>query len=277
MKTSPKALLDVTRSDPPVQCSTDDIVDLKHRTVLKAAIKRYIPDVLLTARRNYLVSRLRRRFKTLSVKDAFTAIYTDALWGGPEGLGDGFFSGRGSHERQVVATYVTAVKTLLKSLDKPTVVDLGCGDFCVGAQVRSLCGPYIACDIVEPLIERNKDKYRGLDVDFRAVDITADELPDGDVVFIRQVFQHLSNELIIKALPIISSKYKYLLVTEHVPSSLRFIPNIDKPTGPDTRLSNASGVVLTSPPFNLKVRRAEVLCEVLEGDSVIQTHLYELR
>ena len=277
MKTSPKALLDVTRSDPPVQCSTDDIVDLKHRTVLKAAIKRYIPDVLLTARRNYLVSRLRRRFKTLSVKDAFTAIYTDALWGGPEGLGDGFFSGRGSHERQVVATYVTAVKTLLKSLDKPTVVDLGCGDFCVGAQVRSLCGPYIACDVVEPLIERNKARYQDLEVDFRVVDIASDELPNGDVVILRQVLQHLSNDLILQALRNIWPRYRYLLLTEHVPSSLTFLPNIDKATGPDTRLSVASGVVVTSPPFNLQVRRAQVLCQVLEGDGLIQTHLYELR
>ena len=166
----------------------------------------------------------------------------------------------------------------MKSLDnKPRVVDLGCGDFSVGSQIRPHCGTYIACDVVEPLIERNKEKYRGLDVDFCALDITTDELPDGDVVFIRQVFQHLSNELIIKVLPIISSKYRYLLLTEHVPSSPTFIPNIDKPTGPDTRLANASAVVLTSPPFNLKVRRAEVLCEVLEAGSIIQTHLYQLR
>src|ERR1039457_761942 len=245
---------------------------------LRQAVKRCIPRVLLAARSDFLLSKLRKTFRTLSVKEAFTKIYTDALWGKSTTARDDFFSGSGSNQPHIVATYISAVDTFLKSLDnKPRVVDLGCGDFSVGSQIRSLCGPYIACDVVEPLIERNKDKYRGLDVDFRAVDITADELPDGDVVFIRQVFQHLSNELIIKALPIISSKYRYLLLTEHVPSSPTFIPNIDKPTGPDTRLANASGVVLTSPPFNLKVRRAEVLCEALEAGSIIQTHLYQLR
>jgi len=245
---------------------------------LRQAVKRCIPDALLAARKDYQISKLRDTFRTLSVKEAFTTIYTDALWGKSATTGGDFFSGSGSHQPNVVATYVSAVKAFLKSLDnKPSAVDLGCGDFSVGSQIRSLCGPYIACDVVEPLIERNKHMYRELDVDFRVVDITTDEVPSGDIAFIRQVFQHLSNDLILKALPTISSKFKYLLLTEHVPSSLEFIPNIDKPTGPDIRLDNASGVVVTSHPFNLKVARAEVLCEVLEGDSVIQTHLYELR
>jgi SAM-dependent methyltransferase len=245
---------------------------------LRQAVKRCTPGILLAARRAFLLSKLRKTFRTLSVKEAFTKIYTDALWGKSANARDDFFSGSGSYQLHVVATYVSAVDIFLKSLeDKPRVVDLGCGDFSVGSQIRSRCGTYIACDVVESLIERNKDKYRGLDVDFRALDITTDELPDGDVVFIRQVFQHLSNELIMKTLPIIASKYRYLLLTEHVPSLPTFIPNIDKPTGPDTRLANASGVVLTSPPFNLKVKRVDVLCDVLEGDSVIRTHLYELR
>jgi hypothetical protein len=245
---------------------------------LKQTVKRYIPDVLLNARRDYLLLRLRRTFRALTVKEAFTMIYSDALWGrSPTARGD-FCSGSGSHQPHVVATYVKAVGAFLRSLDtKPRAVDLGCGDFSVGSQIRSLCGPYVACDVVEPLIERNKDKYRGLEVDFRLIDITTEELPDGDVAFVRQVFQHLSNELILAALPAISAKFKYLLLTEHIPALPGFIPNIDKPTGPDTRLHSGSGVVLTSAPFNLRVKRAQVLCEVLEGDSVIQTYLYELR
>lgn len=245
--------------------------------LLKRAAKRCIPDFFLDARRDYLLAKLRKRFSGLSVKEAFTSIYTDRLWGRSEGPNDDFCSGNGSRQRHVVTTYVAAVETFLKSLDsKPNAVDLGCGDFYVGSQIRSHCGRYIACDIVQPLIERNKVKYTGLEVDFRLVDMTTDELPDGEVVFIRQVFQHLSNDLILATVLKISAKYKYLLLTEHVPSAPIFIPNIDKLTGPDTRLTNASGVVLTSPPFNLNVKRAEVLCEVLEGDSVIRTHLYEL-
>lgn len=243
--------------------------------VLKETVKRFIPDPFLDIRRHYLTSKLRKTFEALSVKEAFTMIYTDALWGRSAARSD-FCSGSGSHQPHVVATYVGAVETFLKSLDhRPTVVDLGCGDFSVGSQLRSLCGRYIACDVVDPLIERNRIKYSGLEVEFRVADITVDELPESEVVFIRQVLQHLSNELILQVLTRMSTKYRYLVLTEHIPSSPAFIPNLDKPTGPDTRLNDASGVVLTSPPFNLKVKHSKVLCEVLEGDGVIQTRLYE--
>jgi hypothetical protein len=245
--------------------------------LLKEAAKRCIPDVLLNARRAFLLAKLRKKFTGLSVNEAFTAIYTDGLWGGSGEPGD-FCSGNGSRQPVIISAYVTAVQVFLKSFDtKPNVVDLGCGDFHLGSRIRAYCGRYIACDIVEPLIERNKVKFRGLEVDFRLVDMTKDELPDGDVVFIRQVFQHLSNDLISATMPKLSRSYKYLVLTEHVPSLPSFIPNLDKVTGPDTRLTNASGVVLTSPPFNLEVRRAEVLCEAFDSDGAIRTHLYELR
>ena len=53
-----------------------------------------------------------------------------------------------------------------------------------------------------------------------------------------------------------SDKYKYLVITEHLPDLVykveNFLPNIDKVTGPDTRIDKNSGVILTKPPFNLK-------------------------
>src|SRR3984885_7627401 len=101
---------------------------------IRQAVKRFVPDVLLAARRNYQISKLRETFEPLSVKEAFTTIYSDALWGKSATTGGDFFSGSGSHQPNVVATYVTAVKAFLESLDtKPSAVDLGCGDFSVGS------------------------------------------------------------------------------------------------------------------------------------------------
>jgi hypothetical protein len=37
-----------------------------------------------------------------------------------------------------------------------------------------------------------------------------------------------------------------------------------------------SGVVLTSPPFNLKVKGGILLCEVAQGEGIIRTNLYTL-
>ena len=112
-----------------------------------------------------------------------------------------FYSGPGSHFPELVDNYISGVKKFLTSLPKkPNVVDLGCGDFSIGSKIRKLCDNYIAVDIFDELINFNKKKYADLNVDFRILDITCDELPSGDICFIRQVLQHLSNESIIMLL-----------------------------------------------------------------------------
>ena len=243
---------------------------------LKRLVKGVLPKALLDARQERLARRRDREFSQLSAKDAFTKIYSEGLWGKSSNERDSFSSGSGSRRSDVVTTYIDATEKFLSSLDKkPNVVDLGCGDFYVGSKVRHRCGNYIACDIVDSLIARNKDVYRGMDVDFRVMDITSDELPDGDLVFVRQVLQHLSNKLILDAIPRIQSKYKYLLLTEHLPASNSFVPNIDKPTGPDVRLRFESGVVLTRPPFNMRAEQDRVLCEAVVSGTLIQTRVYK--
>jgi len=239
-------------------------------------VKRILPKAVLIAREHRLAVRMDREFNKLSVKAAFTKIYSEMLWGRSSDDRDSFSSGSGSRESNIVAPYIGAVESFILSLDKrPDVVDLGCGDFYVGSKVRHLCQNYIACDIVDSLIARNRANYGDLGVDFRVLDITSDELPGGDIVFVRQVLQHLSNELILRVIPRIQSKFQYLLLTEHLPSSKSFEPNTDKPTGPDVRLKYDSGIVLTSPPFNMHAKRDVVLCQLVVSGTVIQTRLYQ--
>ena len=69
-----------------------------------------------------------------------------------------------------------------------------------------------------------------MNVDFRALDFTSEQLPDGDICFLRYVLQHLSNDLIIKFIKLINNKYKYLIVTEHLPNE-SFKPNIEMQRG----------------------------------------------
>ena len=210
----------------------------------------------------------------LSIKEKFTLVYTEHLWGDGQQTPPILSFGSGSRNTQIVGTYVAAVEAFLSKFpEKPNVVDLGCGDFFVGSKVRHLCATYIACDVVEPLIARNRVKYAGIGVDFRVVDITQDELPGGDVVFIRQVLQHLSNKDIEVAIEKIRQQYSYLVLTEPVPSS-HFTPNVDHTAGPDTRPN--SGVVLTSPPFNLPIKSTALLCEIAEYGGLIQTFAYHL-
>jgi len=129
---------------------------------------------------------------------------------------------------------------------------------------------------VHSLIDFNIKKYGSIDVDFRVLDITTDQLPKADIAFIRQVLQHLSNDQIASALSELSKKYKYLVVTEHMPIGEEFTHNLDKQPGPDIRITHNSGIVLTSHPFNLKIKEQKCLCDVYEDGGVIKTTLYRL-
>lgn len=232
---------------------------------------------MLKAIQNYGLKKAGAQHKNPSTHQIFTRIYADGTWGESNDSTQKFFSGSGSHDPVIVETYIKAIQKFLSSFEnKPDVVDLGCGDFFVGSRVRPLCDKYVACDIVESLIIFNKEKYKNLNVDFRILDLTKDELPKGDIVFIRQVFQHLSNKQISRALPQIALKYKYLVLTEHLPATDSFIHNLDKSPGPDTRLISNSGIVLTSAPFNLKVKEVTCLCKVSEQGGIIKTNLYRL-
>jgi hypothetical protein len=244
---------------------------------IKRAVKNALPSFILGRIKRYRArKRLETEYGNLSTKQVFTKIYTEGAWGKPGSL----FSGTGSHVEALVKPYVEATQRALRQIAaiearKPDATDLGCGDFSVGSLLRPLCGAYIACDIVEPVIIANRERYP--DVAFKVLDITTDDLPAGDVAFVRQVLQHLSNARITDALPKLG-RYKYLILTEHLPGRA-FTPNLDKMGGPHIRLEQNSGVVLTEPPFNLRPKTDTCLCEVVrESDaSILRTNLYKMR
>jgi hypothetical protein len=241
-----------------------------------------IPAPIMALLSRYLEFRIRQRLRRCAtVKDAFTMIYEAGLWEQSNEPEEEYYSGSGSHRAEIVDTYVSSVNGFLQSFSKkPDAVDLGCGDFAIGAQIRPYCGRYIAVDVVDGLIERNKKKFANDDIDFRAMEIINDELPSGDVVFLRQVLQHLTNSEISKVVAKLPSKFRFLVLTEHLPFYESFVPNLDNGHSRDIRLQNRkSGIVLTEPPFNLKVSQSSLLCEVYEDcglrKGVIRTILYQ--
>ena len=247
-------------------------------TTLKMFIRRIIPTPIKRFNEFIRIQRLRR---CATVKDAFTMIYEAGLWGQSNEPKEIYYSGSGSHRTEIVDIYVSSVNGFLQSFSKKSdVVDLGCGDFAIGAQIRPDCGRYIAVDVVDGLIERNKKKFANDDIDFRAMDIINDELPSGDVVFLRQVLQHLSNSEVSKVVAKLPSKFRFLVLTEHVPFYESFVPNLDNDHIQGIRLMNSkSGIVLTEPPFNLKASQSRILCEAYEDcglwKGVIRTILYQ--
>jgi len=248
--------------------------------MIKKTLKAIVPSFILRYREKNNIKKIRKKFSKMNQYEIFKEIYINKLWSPePEKLEHKFYSGVGSYFPEFVDKYIREVKNFLSALpQKPNAVDLGCGDFVVGSKIRKLCNNYIAVDIFDDLIIHNKKKYKDLNVDFRVLDITSEELPEGDVCFVRQVLQHLSNDSILNFVNSIRNKYKYLIVTEHFPNLKDFTANIDKPTGPDIRILDKSGVILTAPPFNLKVIKDIDICEA-QSDSIeglLKTKLLQL-
>ena len=250
---------------------------------MRLLLKKFIPKALLKVRQRWLldraISRSDRMFAGKTAREIFSEIYREGLWGRLSN-GAQFCSGHGSHMPKHIEPYIKATGDFLSSLgSKPDVVDLGCGDFNVGSRLRPFCGKYIACDVAAPVLEFNKQNYTDLDVDFRQLDIIESELPQGDVVLIRQVLQHLSNADIQKIATKLC-KYKYLVLAEVIPAG-EFVPNLDQPTGVSSRMARGlmSGVVLTAPPFLLRAKAERVLCVSYDEYSLgsLVTTLYELK
>ena len=190
----------------------------------------------------------------------FRDVYQRNLWGN-----DGqskYFSGTGSRGA-AAKTYVEEMGQLLANhasrLDRPLiVVDLGCGDFQVGAalvgQLSNIV--YVGCDIVPELIAEHKRNHASERVSFQHIDIVSDPIPEGDVYLIRQVLQHLSNSEISRFMERMDGRCLY--VTEGHPAARVGPVNPDKPTGAsvrfDWRTGRGRGLELDQSPFGLTTR-----------------------
>ena len=238
--------------------------------VFKFLIPKPLYLFLSKIRRSYFYN----RFRFMSTENIFTTIYNQRLWGSTF---DDFqyCSGWGSHDSEIINPYVDNVQILLKSLNKLSVVDLGCGDFNVGVNFIGYFEKYTACDIVSPLIESNIKRFNKFDVNFLHLNIITDDLPIGDLAILRQVLQHLTNaeiEIILSKLNI----YKYLLITEHVSNHTDYKPNLDHPTGFSTRVDINSGVDIEAAPFSFDYLSVNNIISVNVSDGKITTKLYTL-
>ena len=207
-------------------------------------------------------------------KAVMEQIYSQHLWGGNT---FDFYSGEGSHEPKIISPYLEVVTGFLKSHNKPLVVcDLVCGDFNIGKHLIKYTEKYIAVDIVENLIERNKALFKEDNLAFVCLDIVKNKLPEADCVILRQVLQHLSNAEIQKIIEKLAH-YKYVILTEHIPIGY-FKPNMDIISGQGIRLKQKSGVDILKAPFNFKVKNQKQLNEYLfeNGRGQIVTTLFEV-
>jgi SAM-dependent methyltransferase len=230
--------------------------------------RQLVPQSLVEAYRHVRRMAERQRNRGRTTEQVFTDIYRQNKWGGMPGE---LSSGDGSADQAVVSAYVEMItaRAASEGFAGLRFVDLGCGDFRVGRQLLPLCSSYVGVDIVEPVVRHNQQNHGNASTNFMHLDIVSSPLPEGDVCFVRQVLQHLSNAQISAVLAKLSA-YRWVFITEHCPSDRHgVLPNKDKPQGGDIRAYDNSGVYLDEAPFSLPGDR---LAKVLSVPGIGLSH-----
>lgn len=141
-------------------------------------------------------------------KDIFTKYYRENFWQGKESV-----SGPGSDYEQT-KYLIPELQILLEQLKIETVLDAPCGDFNWMKRLNLKNISYLGGDIVPDLIKKNNKLYKKNNIEFKVIDIVNDDIPEADLVIVRDCFVHLPMSDIFKALNNIKrSGSKFLLTT----------------------------------------------------------------
>lgn len=140
------------------------------------------------------------------LKKVFTEIYDSNSWTSFESR-----SGLGS-ELSSTETIRKELPEVFKKFNIKNILDIPCGDFNWMSHVDMKGIEYVGADIVHKMIEDNKKQYQKYN--FQVLDITKDELPKVDLIFVRDVLGHFDYESIENSIKnMIRSGSKYLLTT----------------------------------------------------------------
>lgn len=139
----------------------------------------------------------------------FSNIYKYNLWGFGSGTGSLKFNNQ---------KYIDFMNDFLKNhTDVSSIIDLGCGDWQLHKHINLNNQQYLGIDIVEKVIEVNKKKYGKPKINFLCKNFLEDKIPNADLIIVKDVLQHLSDDNIKAFLNNIKNvKYKYLLITNDV-------------------------------------------------------------
>lgn len=161
---------------------------------------------------------------------AFSNIFKYHFWGKqhPNGIGS---------LDQNTGNDVSALHFVIKKYNIQSIMDCGCGLFTWMRHVMDLHPnvQYTGIDIVHDQIEENKKRFP--QYTFLEMDICSDDIPHvSDLIFSKEMTQHLKKHSTIDFLKKCPSKGKYLLITsfdlprnsEHVVFSNNDIPSLDK-------------------------------------------------
>jgi len=244
--------------------------------VMRELIARIAPRFVKDAYRARRLRKLAAAGAVIPASVVFSEIYRKSIWGtNNDDYGSPFCSGPGTVSTNSPA-YVDFLSRFIDEYDIHSLVDVGCGDFRIMKQVleRRPEVEFTGIDVVPELIEYNQQRFGARNVRFLCIDAaTANALPVADLITIRQVLQHLSNQQITRILSLLRT-YNYALVSEHLPMTGTIRHNLDKPHGASIRMDWDSGVFIDKHPFTVPATTVLEYSEDHNGrPAVIRTSL----
>lgn len=135
-------------------------------------------------------------------------------------------SGLGSLEK-VTKGYRKFIEKFVRKKNIKSVVDFGCGDWQFSKFINWNGVNYIGFDIVKFLIKDNNDKFSNKNIHFRLTPKNWHDLPEADLLIVKDVLQHLNNDEVSNFLKIAVQKYNYLLITNGTNPKSRINEAID--------------------------------------------------
>ena len=156
-----------------------------------------------------------------SLTSIFNRIYAEGSWA-TDTTGKGT-SGTGS-TLEITREYRAYVEDFMKKHAVKSVVDAGCGDWSFSSAMDWGDVSYLGIDIASDVIEAVRKKHEKGNFRFQVGDITED-LPAADLLIVKDVLQHLSNELIHRFIKnnLRPGKYKWVILTNDRSSENRDI------------------------------------------------------
>lgn len=146
-------------------------------------------------------------YKRLPTKAIFINIYNKNIWGDSDSV-----SGAGSNLYET-KKLVKELPKIFSTYDISSILDTPCGDFHWMKLVNMSGIDYTGGDIVPDIVKHNL-KYEKSNINFKVIDLITSDLPQVDLVFVRDCLVHLSNEDILLAIEnICNSGARYLFTT----------------------------------------------------------------
>src|SRR5262245_25314339 len=137
---------------------------------VRQRIRNATPGSVLALVRQRRLALIRAKNVGRTPQEIFGEIYRDNRWGGLSGT---FSSGSGSSAAHA-DLYARTVCTFAREHGVRRIVDLGCGDFTVGARLLDAGADYVGVDVVPELIEHNERRFGSSSVSFACLDIVDD-------------------------------------------------------------------------------------------------------